>query len=318
MRFAYCHSTKSQQSNSSASDSSSRSSNARSYQTLPTECSVSPQKISGSPPQIHDSHNAGDARSPEAGQPWIEGQGVQESPRASIESCPSTVDSDEEEVQEEDELPEYDVPPYIPQPYEPRVMPSTPPDFSQLFPSSRRLEVRHDDSTLDGNMNLRVDTKVFIHGRKCNMTLFHLRMHDLKRRAFSFRRYCRDSGREVCHSELKHSRTKTETRPGFQRSLSSAFSSMRPRSESRATPPPFSHLKRHDSGHGSVHSAEERHPGTSEPDTHVHHDTMKLEFSNYAQVDVKRTGVKHHKRYEFEYWGTFPSYVDRLRGRTSQ
>jgi len=32
--------------------------------------------------------------------------------------------------------------------------------------------------------------------------------------------------------------------------------------------------------------------------------TTKLEFSNYAQVDVKRCGTKNHKRYEFEYWGS--------------
>lgn len=31
---------------------------------------------------------------------------------------------------------------------------------------------------------------------------------------------------------------------------------------------------------------------------------MKLEFSNYAQVDIKRTGTKGNKRYDFEYWGT--------------
>lgn len=31
--------------------------------------------------------------------------------------------------------------------------------------------------------------------------------------------------------------------------------------------------------------------------------TTKLEFSNYAQVEVKRRGAKASKRYEFEYWG---------------
>jgi hypothetical protein len=31
--------------------------------------------------------------------------------------------------------------------------------------------------------------------------------------------------------------------------------------------------------------------------------TIKLEFSNYAQVEVKRRGAKSSKRYEFEYWG---------------
>jgi hypothetical protein len=32
--------------------------------------------------------------------------------------------------------------------------------------------------------------------------------------------------------------------------------------------------------------------------------TTKLEFSNYALVDIKRRGAKSHKRYEFEYWGS--------------
>jgi hypothetical protein len=32
--------------------------------------------------------------------------------------------------------------------------------------------------------------------------------------------------------------------------------------------------------------------------------TTKLEFSNYAQVDVKYCEAKSHKRYEFEYWGS--------------
>ena len=31
--------------------------------------------------------------------------------------------------------------------------------------------------------------------------------------------------------------------------------------------------------------------------------TIKLEFSNYAHIDVKRRGGKSNKRYMFEYWG---------------
>jgi hypothetical protein len=31
--------------------------------------------------------------------------------------------------------------------------------------------------------------------------------------------------------------------------------------------------------------------------------TIKLEFSNYAHVEVKRRGAKSNKRYNFEYWG---------------
>ena len=31
--------------------------------------------------------------------------------------------------------------------------------------------------------------------------------------------------------------------------------------------------------------------------------TIKLEFSNYAHVDIKRRGAGSNKRYEFAYWG---------------
>jgi hypothetical protein len=31
--------------------------------------------------------------------------------------------------------------------------------------------------------------------------------------------------------------------------------------------------------------------------------TIKLEFSNYAHLDVKRRGAKSYKRYAFEHWG---------------
>jgi hypothetical protein len=31
--------------------------------------------------------------------------------------------------------------------------------------------------------------------------------------------------------------------------------------------------------------------------------TIKLEFSNYAHMDIKRRGAKSSKRYSFEHWG---------------
>jgi hypothetical protein len=40
---------------------------------------------------------------------------------------------------------------------------------------------------------------------------------------------------------------------------------------------------------------------------HMTH-TMKLEFSNYAQLDVTRAGAKASKRYEFSYWGVSYSW----------
>lgn len=229
------------------------------------------------------------------------------SPASSVETYASTVPSEEALVED---LDEFDLPEYTAQQYD-SVVPSTPSDFSELFPSHRRLAIRHDDSTLDGNMNLRIDTEVHVSGRKeCDMTLFHLRMHDLKERQFSLRRYCRDSGREVCHSVLKTQKPAAEKRPGFQRSLSNAFNNMLPKSDTKT--PTMSSLKRNDSGYGSMHTVdfdEEPTLTSDEPKPQQHMTkAMKLEFSNYAQVDVTRTGQKAGKRYEFAYWGTTYSW----------
>lgn len=268
----------------------------RSYRTQPTEYSTSPSKR---PPCIHQ--NTCDESRPTPH--FFQDRQPQSSPAASVETCASTVGSDEDLPEE---LPEYDVPEYTARPYQSCAIPATPSDFSELFPSHRRLTVRHDDSTLDGNMNLRIDTEVSSLGTRCNMTLFHLRMHDLRSREFSLRRYCRDSGREVCHSSCKTQKPAAQTRPGFQRSLSNALTTMRSKSEHR--PPTVASLKRNDSGYASMHSVnfhdDERprsagHGAQTSPQ--LKPDSIKMEFSNYAQVDVKRT--KAQKR-EFEYWGT--------------
>lgn len=224
-----------------------------------------------------------------------------ESPKTSVETYASTVPSEEALV---DDMGSFGLPEYTAEQYDSAV-PATPSDFSELFPSHRRLTIRHDDSTIDGNMNLRIDTDVHASGRRCDMTLFHLRMHDLKERQFSLRRYCRDSGREVCHSVLKTQKLVAEKRPGFQRSLSNALSSMLPKSDTKV--PTMSSLKRNDSGYGSMHTLDFDDepfpvvdgPKSQQPMTH----TMKLEFSNYAQLDVTRNGAKAGKRYEFDYWG---------------
>jgi hypothetical protein len=235
---------------------------------------------------------------------------LQSSPRASadsVETYASTVPS-EEDYEDDDRTPEYDLPQYTARPYESDVIPATPSDFSELFPSGRRLAIRHDDTTLDGIMNLRVDTEILCGGRKCDMTLFHLRMHDLKNRKFSLRRYCRDSGREVCHTVRKHQTPLTEKRPGFQRSLSNALNVIRPKSDSRA--PTLANLKRNDSGYGSLHDTDYdleeplRSLGNVSKVQQCLTHTIKLEFSNYAQVEVKRVGAKAGKRYDFEYWGS--------------
>jgi hypothetical protein len=78
----------------------------------------------------------------------------------------------------------------------------------------------------------------------------------------------------------------------------------------------MSSLKRNDSGYGSMHSGdfddddEDLPPIPDESKTqqpHMTH-TMKLEFSNYAQLDVTRAGAKASKRYEFSYWGVSYSW----------
>lgn len=230
------------------------------------------------------------------------------SPASSVETYASTVDSESEQPLE---VPEYDVPEYTGRPPESAIIAATPSEFSDLFPSSRRLDIRHDDTTIDGNMNLRVDTEVSLYDRQCAMTLFHLRLQDLKRREFSLRRYCRNSGREICHSVTKAQASIVEKRPGFQRSLSNALQSMRPKVEQRNSHTPTqASLKRNDSGYESMHSFDfdRDYRPTSAGDDSASHGTpppssFRLEFSNYAQVEVKRTSTKGSKRYEFEYWG---------------
>ncbi|KAK5699585.1 hypothetical protein LTR97_005714 [Elasticomyces elasticus] len=287
---------------SSESERSYYTSSDISYLTQPTEYSGTSTRR---PPHVH--YNTYDSKTPEPTQRFFEDRHPQASPRASVETYASTVDSEEEIVEEA--LPEYTAPEYFTQTRDSSVFAATPTDFSALFPSQRALLIHHDDTTPDGNMNLRLDTEVQSGGRRCDMTLFHLRMHDLKNREFSLRRYCRDSGREICHSALRQPKAAAPKRPGFQRSLSNALNIMRPKSESRA--PTMDSLKRNDSGYGSLHSTDLEHeerprtaghgaPMLQQPST----DVVKLEFSNYAQVEVKRVGTKGSKRYEFEYWGT--------------
>ncbi|KAF2718628.1 hypothetical protein K431DRAFT_204628, partial [Polychaeton citri CBS 116435] len=274
----------------------------RSYHTQPTEYSWS---SSSQRKTLHGQHGVTAAH-----QTFFEDRQPTSSPKgssASVETYAST--EFDPEPYPEDELPDYEVPEYELAPSSREAMPATPQDFSQLFPSSRRLSIRHDDTTLDGNMNLRIDTQVVVNGRRRDMTLFHLRLHDLKTRDFSLRRYCRDSGREVCHTTRRAASSSSKAkRPSFHRSLSNALNNMRSKSDTKT--PTVASLKRHDSGYGSMHSDEVeaddrprsegtdgKHEGKHEPNS------IRLEFSNYAQLDVRRRALTGNKRYEFEYWG---------------
>ncbi|KAL8673299.1 MAG: hypothetical protein Q9168_002261, partial [Polycauliona sp. 1 TL-2023] len=225
-------------------------------------------------------------------------------PRSSAETYASTLPSVDDL---DDDLPPFEVPSSFDQPFPSSAVAATPHEFAEYFPSGKKLLIRHDDSTLDGNMNLRVDTEIRESGRRpLDLTLFHLRMHDLKNREFSLRRYCRDSGREVCHSSRKYTKPAVISRPNLQRSMSSALSSLRIKTESKNAPK--ASLKRQDSGYDSMsdedipqEAVKQSPKGRSIP---LPTNTTQLEFSNYAHLDVKRRGANSSKRYEFHYWGT--------------
>ncbi|KAK4192399.1 hypothetical protein QBC35DRAFT_221907 [Podospora australis] len=254
------------------------------------------------------------------------------SPRDSTETYASTTASSEDLDTDMDEKSldyEYNAIPPLPvyrrELVEPNVRPSTPQDFAKLFPSLNRLTIRHDEFTSDGNMNLRIDT-VVTGRRRTAIQLFHLRMYDLAKREFSLRRYCRDSGREVCNSKRKFVEpaaakppAAVDERPTLKRSMTTAIRNL------SAGKPTLRRAK-------SSGSAALGRPGTGystcDGDDELFNDrsnlsrlsldsrlakgkaqrpqptnTIKLEFSNYARVDVHRRGGKNNKRYEFEWWG---------------
>ena len=228
--------------------------------------------------------------------------------RNSVDTYASTSDED---IDDDDDMLEYDVPQYHHEPLPTDAIPTTPRDFAELFPTTKRISIRHDDATIDGNMNLRVDTQVEErHHKKQNYTLYHLRMQDLRTRDFSWRRYCRESGREVCHSIRKYQKPPQERRPVLQRA-STALASLVHKPESR--PSTATGLKRSDSGYESVrgYAEEDEQDEDSGPKSAGYFkgrallptNTLKLEFSNYAHMEVKRRGAKSHKKYTFEHWG---------------
>lgn len=248
-------------------------------------------------------------------------------PRSSVESFASTTASvhdldamDVDETPMEDDCCIPPLPVYRRELVEPNVRPSTPQDFAKFFPSLNRLTIRHDEFTSDGNMNLRVDT-VLTGRRRTAIQLFHLRMYDLAKREFSLRRYCRDSGREVCNSKRKYTEPTTakpkageDARPTLARSVSTAIKTLggRPmlrRAMSTAASRPNTGYSTsdgddelNDRSNLSALSLDSR-GGKSRFHRPMPTNTIKLEFSNYARVDVHRRGSRNNKRYEFEWWG---------------
>jgi hypothetical protein len=188
------------------------------------------------------------------------------------------------------------------------VIPSTPTDFADLFTSNRRLLIHHDDATSDGNMNLRIDTEgLGSHGHARQLTLFHLRMHDLKDRCFSLRRYCRDSGREICSSSRRPAPALplTSPRTDIQPSLGHAFQQLRLNQEGLVSDRRGS--LREESSFGSL---KDESPLSSPTGLYPSKtsaspsDTVQIEFSNYARINLNKRRLKRSKRYEYEFWGT--------------
>ena len=223
----------------------------------------------------------------------------------SVETYASTIPSEEDF---DDELPPFDVPDEDFEVQSPTALASTPQEFADFFPSTSRITIKHDDSTLDGNMNLRLDTAARTSdGNMVDLTLFHLRMHDLRKREFSLRRYCRDSGREICRSERKVQTPAKMSRPSLQRSMSSAISALRSNSLNKI--PTIASLKRRESGFDSASEDGEYRPVSPQVSEQAGADSaptdvISLKFQNYAHFDIRRRGAKSLKRYEFEYWGS--------------
>jgi len=232
------------------------------------------------------------------------------SPRSSTETYASTVSSVEDDF---DQGPTF-MPPLRRLCRAADAVPATPADFAELFPSTRRILIQHDDTTPDGNLNLRLDTVLTTsRGRKTKITLFHLRMTDLADRKFSLRRYCRDSGREVCNSRRKYlkpapSPPQPSKRPLLKRSWTSALStiglkSLRVRSLSESShdghDEPEAELEGEEEGEDEL----KMFTAQSGIDATIPTDTIRLEFSNYAQVEVHRGRNGEDRVYEFEYWG---------------
>lgn len=253
--------------------------------------------------------------------------------------------------------------------------------FKDLFPSLDRFTVRHDNFTLDGNMNLRVETPPhFVRRPKRGdkqvrsssrretserpfaFQLFHLRMHDLVKREFSLRRYSRDSGREVCSTKrafvlegqqlpVEEDEDEQPVRPSTKRSVSSAFQSIT-QTLQRASPNNPSHSRRPTSSCQSPQQSSRNsrstfgcsqdaksvissdrlspsasiassssHPSLTSPPPRnplkIATDTIKLEFQNYARVDLTRIDESKDSAavmYDFEWWGrqySWKRHVDR-------
>lgn len=204
---------------------------------------------------------------------------------------------------------------------------TVPSEFAEYFPSHRKLLIHHDDSTDDGNMNLRLDVEEIQDDVRVQVQLFHLRMKDLASRTFSLRRYCRDSGREVCNYSRRSDAPATmgsELRRSLKHALTALVpdtKSMHPSKSNRssAVSTRIDSDSDMDDDMSDVETANSiTTSNTSYGNVHLPPKCIKLEFSNYAQVNVKRSGNKASRHYAFEYWGTKYSWKSSLQNAHSR
>ncbi|RDA96144.1 hypothetical protein CP533_1796 [Ophiocordyceps camponoti-saundersi (nom. inval.)] len=177
---------------------------------------------------------------------------------------------------------------------------SDPYTFGLLFPSLERLSIRHDDASVDGHLNLRVEITTVAAARPITLQLFHLKMHHLASRHFSLRRYGRDSGRDVCvckrlYKNGGNNNASSLSAPAIRNSLSAILRSVKLGFRS-SSPTPTSSSSSSSSASSSSSSSTSDYLPPPKPT-----DTIKLEFSNYARIAVRRRS--RSKRYEFDWWG---------------
>lgn len=186
--------------------------------------------------------------------------------------------------------------------YQPDALACTPAEFAELFPSTRRILIQHDDSTPDGNLNLRADTELTLgKGHKVKVTLFHLRMYDLAERKFSLRRYQRQSGREVCSSKRKY--VKPLPRPTLapkKHSFGVSFTKLNFKKAFAVKPRlQDSQVDKDDAADEDIEVCTPQ----SDVEATIPTDHIRIEFSNYAQVELRRGRRSDGSVYDFEYWG---------------
>ncbi|TQS35659.1 hypothetical protein Golomagni_03914 [Golovinomyces magnicellulatus] len=170
---------------------------------------------------------------------------------------------------------------------------TNPTNFAEYFPSSRILSICHDILSHDGHMNLRIDTECF--NRREVVQLFHLCIQDLKKRQFSLRRYERTSGHEVCKTMRRY----IETAPVLPRSLTTALAHIKLSSSPSNILQKLLHDDKSYKSRSTLDNSSRLNSNSKLVPTNIIH----IEFSNYAQVDIRCRESRFGKRYEFEYWG---------------